>query len=134
MKKSETKKIVIIDDDRLYLEVLKHDFKVLNNVEVKTYSSTKDCLDDMVAEPDLVILDYYLDSEDPTFISGYQTLNKLKEYFDNPNVIMISDNFSEDILLRLYYENIKLKSIDFTSKNAANSNVLLKLVEKYIDC
>ena len=134
MKNSAIKKIVIIDDDKLYLEVLKHDFKVLKNVEVKTYSSTKDCFDDMVAEPDLIILDYYLDSDDPAFISGYQTLNKFKEYFNNPNVIMMSSSFTEDLLTGLYYENLQHKSIDFTSKNIANSDVLLKIVENYLDC
>ncbi len=128
-----TKKIVIIDDDRLYLEVLKNDLYTLENVEINTYNSAEEYFNIDREQPDLVILDYYLDSLNENYISGYQALKKFKEQKDSPNVILISGNFNEDLLTGLYYENYNRKSIDFIDKDFSNSKRLVNKAKTFLN-
>ena len=81
----KTKCIHIIDDDKVMLDILKHQLETIENVEIKTFSSAESCLNEMIEKPDLVILDFYLDSENAENINGHEALGILRDKFSDIN-------------------------------------------------
>ncbi len=90
MKKIEAKRIVIIDDDEMLTEALKDYLTREIPHDIQCFSTGEDYLQQKGNVPDVVILDYYLDTVDKQAATGIEILKVLKK--DNPfvNIIMLS--------------------------------------------
>ena len=53
--------IVIVEDDQWYSEVLEYLLKMNPDYQVETFTSGKDCIDNLYKNPSLITLDYSLD-------------------------------------------------------------------------
>lgn len=82
--------VFLVDDDAFYLKALEIDFKQNEAYEVKTFSSGELCLLALDQNPDIIILDYQLDSIEEGAIDGIQTLDKIKEFNAQIPVIIVS--------------------------------------------
>ena len=89
---TDEKKILIflVDDDDLFLKSLEIDFAQNTESNIKTFATGELCIENLSEKPDVIILDYYLDSVDKTAINGLQTLDKIKETNPLIPVIMLS--------------------------------------------
>ena len=87
--------IFIVDDDALYLKSLEIEFQQNRDSEVRTFATGEQCLDNISQNPDIVILDYYLNSIDKNAIDGLQTLDKIKS--KNPQIPVIMLSSQDDI-------------------------------------
>jgi len=89
---SKDKKILLflVDDDALFLKALEIEFSQNTESEIKTFPTGEICLENISQNPDIIILDYHLNSIDKNAINGLETLDKIKA--DNPQipVIMLS--------------------------------------------
>jgi response regulator RpfG family c-di-GMP phosphodiesterase len=89
MKKLE--KIYIVEDSDIERSMLK-DHLTKYNLELKEYSSGTTCIKEIVLgtvdEPDLVVMDYFLESTFGPSKDGLESLDKLKEVSPNTSVIM----------------------------------------------
>ena len=128
MKNDEPKKIFIVDDDIIYLEILKNEISELQNIEIETFVSAEECLLRMHKRPDLIILDFYLDTLNPRNMTGHEALKEL--YIENPNqkILFISSSNNEFLL----EEYRKYRSIDFILKTDYGSNHLQQMVQFYL--
>lgn len=87
-----TKKIIIflVDDDALFLKSLEIEFTQNTESQIMTFSTGEQCLEKLSENPDIIILDYYLDSVDKNAIDGLETLDKIKAVNPAIPVIMLS--------------------------------------------
>lgn len=95
------KTVFIVEDSAIESSMLK-DHLSRHNLEVKEYASGNACIRELVIgttkEPDLVLLDYFLDSSFGTSKDGLETLTKLKEICPNADVIMFTSVGNEKII------------------------------------
>ncbi|MDP4198370.1 MAG: response regulator [Bacteroidota bacterium] len=83
--------IAIIDDDVTLCEMVRDTLsRKFPGTQFVTYNTGEDALAQLVDQPDIVVLDYQLDSVRPDAMNGIQILSKLKERFPELPVIFMS--------------------------------------------
>src|SRR5450759_578608 len=82
--------IFLVDDDALFLKSLENEFTQNTESAIKPFPTGEICLENISQNPDVVVLDYYLNSVDKTAIDGLETLDRIKEINPNIPVIMLS--------------------------------------------
>ncbi len=106
--------IVLIDDDSQMREMLNDFFTgKYRNSEVRTFATGEDALSKIGLEPNLIVLDYHLDSTDPTAMNGLQVLKKLKEKYPVVPVIFLSGQEKAEIAAN----TMKYGAYDYIVKN-----------------
>ncbi|WP_264564271.1 response regulator [Flavobacterium sp. N3904] len=83
-------KLFLVDDDALFLKSLEIEFLDHADFEIETYSTGELCLANLSNTPDVIILDYHLDGIDLNAINGIDTLDKIKAFNPEIDVIMLS--------------------------------------------
>lgn len=90
MGANKIKKIFIVDDNEMLCMALE-DFitrKTLHEVEV--FGTGEECLKNLRKQPDIVILDYNLNSVEAEAANGSQILDQIKELDNSIHVVMLS--------------------------------------------
>jgi len=83
-------KVFLVDDDPIFQKVLETQFKERTPHEIKTFSTGEDCLKKLNEKPDIIFLDYQLNSLSPKAQTGLQILNKIKAIDPEIEVVMLS--------------------------------------------
>ena len=107
-------KVTIVDDSPAMAEMIK-DFIIdkFKGAEVVVYNTGESALDGIYEKPDVIILDYHLDSTDSLALNGLQILLKLKEKYDDVTVIFLSAEEKAEIAAN----TIKYGAYDYLVKN-----------------
>jgi two-component system OmpR family response regulator len=82
--------LFLVDDDALFLKSLEIEFAQNTESAIKTYATGEQCLEGISQNPDVVILDYHLNSIDKNAINGLETLDRIKTANPRIPVIMLS--------------------------------------------
>lgn len=90
MNKENRIKIFLVDDDALYLKSLEIDFLQHADFTIETYATGELCVANLSHNPDVIILDYYLDGIDKNAMNGIETLDKIKSFNPAIPVVMLS--------------------------------------------
>jgi len=90
MGKEKQIKIFLVDDDALYLRLLEIELLEHADFIIETYATGELCVANLSRNPDVIILDYYLDGIDKTAMNGMLTLDKIKAFNAEIPVIMLS--------------------------------------------
>jgi DNA-binding NtrC family response regulator len=106
-------KIFLVDDDAVYLKLLEIEFLQNADFEIETYATGELCMENLKNNPDIVILDYYLDGIDKTAMNGIETLDQLKAINPDIAVIMLSSQDSIDIAVNCMHH----KAYDYVMKS-----------------
>lgn len=106
-------KVFLVDDDALFLKALEVDFLNGGEYEVHTFSKGELCLDKLGLLPDMIVLDYQLDSIDSSAINGIQTLDKIKATHPLIPVIMLSSQDKIEVAVNC----MKHKAFDYIVKS-----------------
>jgi len=90
MKNEKKILLFLVDDDALFLKSLEIEFANNTGSDIRTFATGELCLKNLSQEPDIIILDYHLNSVNRNAINGLVTLDRIK--FANPMipVIMLS--------------------------------------------
>ena len=83
-------KLFLVDDDVVFLKSLEIDFLGRADFIIETYATGEQCMANLSHDPDVIILDYFLDGIDTTAMNGIETLDKIKAYNQDIPVIMLS--------------------------------------------
>ena len=86
----ESLKVFIVEDDKLYGDLLRYHLSLNPDNEVFLFNSGQGCLDSLYLNPDFISLDYSLPD-----MSGLEILKKIHEYNPKLPVVMVSGQ--EDI-------------------------------------
>ncbi len=88
-------KIFIVDDEPLLTEMLTdYLHEQDSNLELKSFPTGEACVQSLEAEPDLVVLDYYLNSKEKEAANGIDILKTIKSKNKALPVVMLSSQKS----------------------------------------
>ena len=82
--------IFLVDDEPIQNEMLKDYISERFKYQIKTYESGESALQDMHLNPEIVVLDFHLNSHLPNAQNGVEVLKRIKEQYPDVQVIMLS--------------------------------------------
>src|ERR1700722_19889426 len=108
--------VFLVDDDKMFLTLLKNSLKQQFGalLKISEYSTGEACIKNMEEEPDIVILDYYLnDDKDSDTLDGVKVLRKIKSISKDVTVIMLSGQDK----LQVAIESVKNGAYEYIAKS-----------------
>ena len=112
--KDETKiKLFLVDDDAVFLKSLEIEFLQHADFEIETFATGELCLANLSHNPDVIILDFYLDDINPTAMNGIETLDEIKKVNEKIPVIMLSAQDKIDVAISCMHH----KAFDYVVKS-----------------
>jgi DNA-binding NtrC family response regulator len=121
--------IFLIDDDELYLKNLAINFANNSEYEVLTFVTGEQCIDNISKKPNIIVLDYYLNSIDKNAKNGIETLDIIKLKYPNMPVIMLSSQDNIDVAV----DCMKHKAFDYVVKSETAFLRLQKAISSILD-
>ena len=97
MKNGDKIKLFLVDDDALFLKLLEIDFLEHGDFIIETFATGELCLANLLQEPDIIVLDYYLNGVDPNAMNGVDTLDKIRQLNPDIPVIILSSQDSIEV-------------------------------------
>lgn len=124
MMNNEKIKLFLVDDDAFYLKSLEIDFLEHADFSIETYSSGELCIENLSHCPDIIVLDYYMDSIDKTAMNGLETLDKIKAINPNIPVVMLSSQDKIDVAIECMHH----QAFDYVVKSETAFMRLQKII------
>jgi len=87
---NEKIKLFLVDDDAVFLKSLEIDFLERADFIIETFATGELCMANLSHDPDVIILDYFLDGIDATAMNGIETLDKIKAFNQDIPVVILS--------------------------------------------
>ncbi len=103
------KKVFLVDDDKMFLTLLSDHLEALDRYDISTFATGEACLERLGEQPDVIVLDYYLDSAVPGSLNGMEILKRIKSADSDQKVVMLSSQEHYGVALQtiakgaLYY-------------------------------
>jgi two-component system OmpR family response regulator len=116
--------IFLVDDDPLFLKSLEIDFAQITESSVNTFATGELCLESISQNPDIIILDYFLNSVDVNAINGVETLDRIREVNRQIPVIMLSSQDKIDVAVDCMRHN----AFDYVVKSETSFFRLQKII------
>ena len=113
MKNENKRKIFLVDDDALYLKSLEIEFLQHADFTIETFATGELCMTHLSGNPDVIILDYQLDSIDKNAMNGLETLDKIKACNADIPVVMLSSQDKIDVAINCMHH----KAFDYVVKS-----------------
>jgi two-component system OmpR family response regulator len=116
--------LFLVDDDALFLKTLEVDLTQDVELSVKTFATGEQCLENLSKNPDIIVLDYYLNGIDANAINGIETLDRI--YAINPliPVIILSSQDKIDVAINC----MKHRAFDYIVKSETSFIRLQKVI------
>lgn len=121
---NEKIKLFLVDDDAFYLKSLEIDFLEHADFSIETYSSGELCIENLSHCPDIIVLDYYMDSIDKNAMNGLETLDKIKASNPNIPVVMLSSQDKIDVAIECMHH----QAFDYVVKSETAFMRLQKII------
>jgi two-component system OmpR family response regulator len=123
--KSENKiKLFLVDDDAVFLKSLEIEFLQHADFAIETFSTGELCLKKLPHNPDVIILDYFLDGIDKTAMNGIETLDKIKAYNQDISVVMLSSQDKIEVAINCMHH----RAFDYVVKSETAFTRLKKII------
>ncbi|CAN5332955.1 hypothetical protein BH09BAC1_BH09BAC1_08030 [soil metagenome] len=116
MANSELRKVFLVDDDPMHLQMLKDHLSSKFKLDITTFSTGEDCLANLDKNPDVVVLDYYLNSVEKNAANGIEILKKIKVRKPDTEVVMLSGQEKIEIAV----ETMASGAFDYVIKNESS--------------
>ena len=94
------KKIFVVDDDEMLSMALEDYLERNSHHEVHLFNTGEECLEHLREQPDIIILDYNLNSVKKDAANGLVILEAIKKLNDNVKVVMLSSQQASWIILQ----------------------------------
>jgi len=113
MKNEKEIMFFLVDDDILFLKSLEIEFAQNTDSVIKTFATGELCIESIGQNPDIIILDYYLNGIEKNAINGLETLDKIKAINPEMPVIMLSSQDSIEVAVNC----MKHQAFDYIVKS-----------------
>lgn len=104
--------IFLVDDEPIQNEMLKDYLSSRFGYQFKTYETGEEAIRDLNLNPEIIVLDYHLNSHIPDTQNGVQVLQKIKELRPATQVIMLSGQDKLEVAI----DSIKYGAYDYVVK------------------
>lgn len=125
MKKDNKIKLFLVDDDAVFLKLLEIEFLEHADFEIETYATGELCVENLSQNPDVIILDYYLDGINRDAMNGIETLDKIISFNPNISVVMLSSQDRIDVAINCMHH----KATDYVVKSETAFLRLQKIID-----
>lgn len=113
-------RIFVVEDDEWYNRLLVHNLSLNPDYDIESFTTGKECLDNLHKAPDLITLDYRLPD-----IKGLEMLKKIKAENEDIQVILISEQSEIEVVVEL----LKFGAYDYIVKSNDIRERLLNTVQ-----
>jgi two-component system OmpR family response regulator len=117
-------KLFLVDDDALFLKSLEIEFLHSADFVIETFATGELCVENLSHHPNIIILDYYLDSIDKNAMNGIVTLDKIKSINPDIPVVMLSSQDKIDVAIDCMHH----KAYDYVVKSETAFMRLRKII------
>jgi DNA-binding NtrC family response regulator len=117
-------KLFLVDDDALYLKLLETEFLRHADFDIETYATGELCISNLSQSPDVIILDYILDSVYKNAMNGIETLDKIKVFNPDIPVVMLSAQDNIDVAVSCMHH----RAFDYVVKSETAFMRLQKII------
>ncbi len=124
MMKGNDIKLFLVDDDVVFLKSLEIEFLDHGGFTIDTFASGELCMEHISQNPDIVILDYWLDGIDKNAMNGIETLDKIKYYNSEIQVVMLSSQDKIEVAVNCMHH----KAFDYVVKSETAFMRLQKII------
>ena len=121
---NEKIKLFLVDDDALFLKSLEIEFLQHADFTIETFATGELCMENLSHNPDVIILDYYLDGIDKTAMNGLETLGKIKALNPDIPVVMLSSQDKIDVAVNCMHH----RAFDYVVKSETAFIRLKKII------
>ena len=117
-------RLFLVDDDALFLKSLEIEFLRHADFIIETFATGELGMANLSGNPDVIILDYHLDSIDKTAMTGMETLDKIKATHPHIPVIMLSSQDKIDVAVNCMHHG----ALDYVVKSETSFIRLQKII------
>jgi two-component system, OmpR family, response regulator len=119
-------KLFLVDDDAVFLKSLEIQFLENDDFVIETFATGELCLANLSKNPDVIILDFYLDGVEKKAMNGLETLDKIKVFNPEIPVIMLSSQDKIEVAISCMHH----KAFDYVVKSETAFMRLQKIIER----
>lgn len=113
MNSNNKVKLFVVDDDAMYLKLVEIEFMQYPHFKLETYATGEMCIENLSHMPDLIILDFHLNSVDKHAMNGIETLDKIKAINPDIPVVMLSSQDRIEVAINCLHH----KAFDYIVKS-----------------
>jgi DNA-binding NtrC family response regulator len=107
-------KVFVVDDEPMVRKMLEFKLRDRKDLEVQAFSSGESCVKNLVEKPDIIILDYHMDTDTENAMNGLETLLKIVEVSPDSQVAMLSSQDNVAVAVDV----LKKGAVDYIIKNS----------------
>lgn len=124
MENQKKVKVFLVDDDAFFLKSLEIQFLNQGGFEVETFATGELCIENLSKNPQVIILDYYLNGIEKNAMDGIKTLDKIKEFNPDIHVVILSSQDKIEVAVDCMHH----KALDYVVKNETAFLRLQKII------
>jgi len=125
MKSKKNISIFLVEDDPVYASTLKYDLSSDHTYKIKVFSSGEECVKKLYLNPDIILLDYYLNGK----LNGIDVLRKIQRFGENIQVIFLSGQEKIEVAANV----MKHGAYDYVVKNETAFIRVKGLIKKILN-
>lgn len=125
---NEKIKIFLVDDNPLYLKSLELEFNEHTEFSIETYATGELCLQNLGHNPNVIILDYLLNSVDVNAQNGVKILDKIKSFNQDIPIVMLSSQVNIDVAVNCMHH----RAYDYVEKSDSSFFRLKNIIKKIL--
>lgn len=137
MKDNNRIKLFLVDDDAVFLKLSEIEFLEHADFIIETFPTGELCVKNLSHEPDIIILDYHLGGIYENDLSGLQTLDRIRRYDSDIQVIILSAQYKIDIAINCMhyraYSYIVKSETTFIQLKGCITNIFKYKIRKGIE-
>jgi two-component system OmpR family response regulator len=122
--KNEKIKLFLVDDDAVFLKSLEIEFLQHGDFDIETFATGELCMENISHNPDVIILDYFLDGINKAAMNGMQTLDKIKASNPDISVVMLSSQDKIEVAVNCMHH----RAFDYVVKSETAFTRLQKII------
>ena len=121
---NEKIKLFLVDDDAMFLKSLEIEFLQHADFIIETFATGELCIENLIHNPDVIILDYHLNGIDKNAMNGIATLDKIKNFNQDIPVVMLSSQDKIDVAINCMHH----RAFDYVVKSETAFVRLQKII------
>lgn len=117
--------LFLVDDDPVFLKLLEIEFLQNADFTIETFETGELCVENLSHNPDVIILDYLLNSIVKNAMNGLKTLDKIKAFNPDVPVVMLSSQDKIEVAINCMHH----KAFDYVVKSETAFIRLQKIIK-----
>ncbi len=126
MNKQAKLKVFLVDDDALFLKTEEIEMNRQNEYSVQTFATGEQCIEHLSENPDVIILDYWLNGVKKDAMNGEQLLDKVKRFNSDIEVVILSEQQKIDVAVNC----MRHRAFDYVVKGKTAFSELHQILNK----